>query len=94
MEDRREIGIEGKKVYVPRDEELRAEIIQLHHNVPIARYEEKWKTVKLVTRNYWWPEVTREVGWYVEECDLCQWMKNKIEEVAGKLKLGEILEKP
>ena len=50
--------------------------------------------VELVTRNYWWPEVTREVGQYVEECDLCQWMKNRTEEVVGKLKLGEVLEKP
>jgi len=48
----------------------------------------------LVTRNYWWPGVTREVGWYVEGCDLCQRMKNRTEEVAGKLKLGEVLEKP
>jgi len=50
--------------------------------------------VELVTRNYWWPGVTREVERYVEGCDLCQWMKNKTEEVAGKLKLGEVLEKP
>jgi len=50
--------------------------------------------VELVTRNYWWPGVTREVGRYVEGCDLCQWMKNRTEEVAEKLKLGEIPEKP
>ena len=31
---------------------------------------------------------------YVEGCDLCQRMKNKMEEVAGKLKLNEVLEKP
>jgi len=50
--------------------------------------------VELVTRNYWWPGVTREVGKYVEGCDLYQWMKNRMEEVVGKLKLGEVLEKP
>ena len=50
--------------------------------------------VELVTRNYWWPGVTREVGQYVEECDLCQQMKNRTEEVAEKLKLGEVPEKP
>ena len=41
------------KVYMPKDEELRAEIIQLHHDVPMAVYGGKWKTVELVTRNYW-----------------------------------------
>jgi len=49
--------------------------------------------VELVTRNYWWPGVTRKVERYVEGCDLCQQMKNRTEEVAGKLKLGEVPEK-
>ena len=30
----------------------------------------------------------------MEGCDLCQQMKNRMEEVAGKLKLGEAPEKP
>ena len=81
------------KVYVPKDEKLRTEIIWLHYDVLMAGHGGKWKTVELVTRNYWWPGVTREVGRYVEGCDLCQQMKNRTEEVTGKLKLGEVLEK-
>ena len=50
--------------------------------------------VELVMRNYWWPGVTRDVGRYVEGCDLCQRMKNRTEELVGKLKLSEIPEKP
>jgi len=50
--------------------------------------------VELVTRNYWWPGVTRDVGKYVEGCDLCQRMKNRTEELAGKLKLSEVPKKP
>ena len=45
-------------------------------------------------RNYWWPGVTRDMGKYIEGCDLCQRMKNRTEELAGKLKLSEVLEKP
>ena len=81
------------KVYVPKDKELRAEVIQLHHDVPAGGHGRRWKTVELVTRNYWWPGVMRDVGRYVEGCDLCQRMKNKTEELAGKLKLSEVLEK-
>jgi len=33
------------------------------------------------------------VGKYVEECDLCQRMKNRMEELVGKLKLSEVPEK-
>ena len=82
------------KVYVLKDKELRVEVIRLHHNVLAAGHRGRWKTVELVTRNYWWPGVTRDMGRYVEGCDLCQRMKNRMEELAGKLKLNEVLEKP
>jgi len=61
--------------------------------VPAAGYGGQWKMIELVTRNYWWPRVTRDVGRYVEECDMCQRIKNRMEEVAGKLKLSEVLKK-
>ena len=40
------------KVYVLRDKELRAEVIQLYHNIPVAGHGERWKMVELVMRNY------------------------------------------
>ena len=49
------------KVYVSKDKKLRVEIIQLHHDMLIAGHRGQWKMVELVTRNYWWPEVTKEV---------------------------------
>jgi len=45
-------------------------------------------------RNYWWPEVTKDVEKYVDGYDMCQRMKNRTEILAEKLKLSEILEKP
>ena len=81
------------KVYVLKDKELRVEIIQLYHDVPVAEHGERWKMVELVMRNYWWPGVMRDVGKYVEGCDLCQRMKNRTEEPVGKLKLSEVLQK-
>jgi len=47
-----------------------------------------------VTRNYWWLGITRDIGKYVERCNLCQRMKNRMEEPAGKLKLSEVPKKP
>jgi len=40
------------RVYVPKDEKLKIEIIRLHHDTPIAGHGGQWKTVELVTRNY------------------------------------------
>jgi len=44
-------------------------------------------------RNYWWPGTMRDVGKYMEGCDMCQRMKNRIEELVEKLKLSKVLEK-
>ena len=88
-----ELVLKEGKVYVPKDEELRAEVIRLHHDVLAVGHRGRWKTVELVIRNYWWPGVTRDVGKYVEGCDLYQRMKNRTEELAGKLKLSEVLQK-
>ena len=82
------------KVYMPKDKKLRAEIIRLHHNTPIGGHEGQQKTVELVTRNFWWPGVTKEVKRYVEGCDACQQNKNRTEQPAGKLMPNSILERP
>ena len=82
------------KVYMLKDNKLRAEIIRLHHNTPVGDYGGQWKTVELVTHNFWWPGVTKEVKWYVEGCDACQQNKNCTEQPAGKLMPNSIPEKP
>jgi len=64
------------KVYVPKDKKLRAEVIRLHHDTPVGGHGGQWKTAELVTRNFWWPGITREVKRYVEGCDACQQNKN------------------
>jgi len=46
----------------------------------------------LVTRNYWWLEIIRDVEKYIEECDMYQRMKNRTEIPIGKLKLSKVLE--
>ena len=69
---------------------MRVEIIQLHHDVPIAEHEGKWKTMELVTRNYWWPEIMRDMRKYMEGCDM---LKNRTKELAENLKLSKVPEK-
>jgi len=82
------------KVYVPRDKELRMEIIWLYHDTPIGGHGGQWKMVELVTWNFWWPEVTKEMKRYVEEYDVCQKNKNRTIAPAGKLMPNEVPEKP
>jgi len=82
------------KVYVLKDEKLRAEIIKLHHDMPIGGHGGQWKTIELVTRNFWWPGVTKEVKKYVKECDTYQRNKNRTEQPASKLMPNSTPEKP
>ena len=45
-------------------------------------------------RNYWWSGIIKNIGRYVERCNICQQMKNRTEVLAEKLKLSEVPEKP
>ena len=53
---------------MPKDGKLRMEIIQLHHDILVAIYRERWKITEM--RNYWWSGVTKDVGKYIEGCDM------------------------
>ena len=83
-----------EKVYIPRDDELRMEIVRLHHNIPVEGHEGQWKTVELVTWNFWQPKVTKEMKKYMKGYNACQCNKNCIEQPAGKLMPNSIPEKP
>jgi hypothetical protein len=63
------------KIYVPNDRDLRHHIIEQHHNMRITRHTGRFKTLKLVSRNYWWPQMSCYIGIYVKHCDLCNWTK-------------------
>jgi len=50
--------------------------------------------VELVTRNFWWLGITKEVKQYIEGYNACQHNKNCTEQPAGKLMPNSIPEKP
>ena len=79
---------------MPKDNRLWAEIIRLYYDTPVGGHREQWKIVELVTRNFWWPGVTKEMKRYMKECDTCQHNKNHTEQPVGKLMPNSILEKP
>jgi len=73
------------RIYVPQDRKLRYDIVQAHHDTPIAGHPGRWKTQDLVTRNYWWPNVSQYVSRYVKGCDKCNRAKTYPTAPAGKL---------
>ena len=59
-------------MYVPKDAKL---IVRLHHNSPMAGHPGRYKTHELITCNYWWPGIQRDIHKYVQGCEKCQRVK-------------------
>jgi transposase InsO family protein len=73
------------KAYVPDCFDLRRRIVALCHDSRVAGHAGRWKTLELVSRNYWWPHVSRYVGKYVSSCDLCLRTKVQRHHPVGEL---------
>jgi len=49
------------KIYVSRSSDLRRQVVSLCHNTKVAGHPGRWKTLELVSRNYWWPQMSRYI---------------------------------
>jgi len=73
------------KIYILQSLDLRRQIVALCHDTQIAGYSGHWKTLELVSRNYWWLQMSRYIGQYMSTCDLClqtkPWQHSPISEL-------------
>ena len=46
------------RVYVPANEEIRGQMIEIHHSWGHPGID---KTLELMTRNYWWPRMKKDI---------------------------------
>ena len=49
------------KSFIPNNEELKEEILWAHHDAPIAGHPGRFRTQELINREYWWPNITKDV---------------------------------
>ena len=82
------------KVYVPKDTTIRRDIVKIHHDSLAAGHPGRWKTQELVSRNYWWPGMTKFINEYVMTCDVCQRTKAHRAAPQGPLQPNQIPEGP
>ena len=70
---------------MPNDPELHRHITSQHHDTRVAGHLGHWKTLELVSRNYWWPQMSHYIGQYVKTCDPCLWTKIQCHRPTGEL---------
>ena len=82
------------KVYVPKDDDLRRDLLHAHHDAPTVGHPGRWKTYELLSRNYWWPGMSTYVDKYVEGCETCTRNKNLPQKPLGLLQPNEVPQRP
>jgi hypothetical protein len=72
-------------IYVPNDPELHRRIALQHHDTKVAGHPECWKTLELISRSYWWPQMSRYIDQYTRTCDICLQTKIQRRHPTGEL---------
>jgi len=73
------------RVYVPDNPQLCHGLVHAHHGAAVTGHPRQWKTLELVSWNYWWPGLSRYVTKFITGCDACNWTKTFPTQKVGKL---------
>ena len=72
-------------VVIPDVPELKKEIIENQHSAKLAGHPGRDRTLELIQRNYWWPNMRADVEDFVAHCEQCQRNKASNQRPAGLL---------
>jgi hypothetical protein len=60
-------------IYVPPD--LRVKIIKSRHDHPAAGHPGQAATFELITRDFWWPKLRKDISQFIRNCETCHRIK-------------------
>ena len=63
------------RVFLADKDDIRRDIVKLHHDHQTTGHPGYLKTRQLVSGGYWWPGMAQYIKKYVEGCSVCQWNK-------------------
>jgi hypothetical protein len=73
------------KIWVPPSEDLRHEVLSMHHDGKIAGHLGTAGTLELVGQKYWWMDLAKFTWRYVQGCQTCARNKTRNQKPAGLL---------
>src|SRR5258708_23144923 len=71
-------------MYVPKDPQLHHDIVHAHHD-SVMTGPGWWKTLELVSCNYWWLGISCYIASYMAGSDACNHCKSFLMQKVGKL---------
>jgi Integrase zinc binding domain len=74
IDGRKTIFFKGKN-YIPKDMELRQDIVKMYHDHEMAGHPGELETYNGIRQNYWWPGLRTFVKNYIQGCGICQQFK-------------------
>jgi hypothetical protein len=60
------------RIFVPSYEPLRLRLMRQHHDAPVAGHPASSKTMELLSRTFYWPQMRKDVDRFVRNCHTCQ----------------------
>jgi predicted aspartyl protease len=82
------------RLYIPKNDELRLQLIKDHHDSRAAGHPGVAKTLEMMSRQYTWPEQRKDIERYVRNCQICRRSKPTRHTPYGTLKPLEIPDQP
>src|SRR5260221_3185220 len=73
------------RMYVPKDPQLCHDIVHTHHDSMMTSHPGQWKTLELVSHNYWWLGISCYAASYMAGCNVCNCCKSFPMQKVGKL---------
>ena len=74
------------RLVVPDHDELKLKLLEHVHDLPVAGHPGRGKTLELLQREYYWPNMHNTIRRYVASCHTCRRAKTSRETYNGLLK--------